>query len=135
MRYFTFLVFVFIFTLSNNANTILTSKDLDKEITIKFQNTKKDFSEYKQTIIFEFHANFTDVEYNIWEENLKNDKYVTKVVSDKKDSHRLVSISLNTPLNRAVAKELFSISIKAKYIVIENKKMLFNVFVSTEIPQ
>lgn len=135
MRILLFLICSSIIFPSHITKANQHTTNSENDVTIVLHTTKEDLSKDNQTLIFEFHANFSEEEFKKWEKNLSNDKYVKKVVSNTKDTFKLITISLNTPLTRSVAKELFSFSIKATYVVFEEEKMLFNVFVSKHIPQ
>ncbi|MDF1675185.1 MAG: hypothetical protein P1U44_05650 [Vicingaceae bacterium] len=107
-----------------------------KEITIDFKTTLEKALENKKELSFLLIANFTDEELKKWRKQLKSDKNVNHVKLSKSSENDGwdVFLTLQNEINKNNAKILFSFSIKADYIIIENEKMLFNVFVSQHIP-
>ncbi|MBQ19171.1 MAG: hypothetical protein CMD31_00295 [Flavobacteriales bacterium] len=107
-----------------------------KEITIDFKTTLEKALKNKKELSFLLIANFTDEELKKWRKQLKSDKNVNHVKLSKSSENDGwdVFLTLQNEINKDNAKILFSFSIKADYIIIENEKMLFNVFVSQHIP-
>jgi len=109
-----------------------------KEITIEFKTTKENlFKEDNGKVLkFKLTAKFNDIELKAWIASVKSDQYVKSVVvgegSDEKGWD--VKVVLKEPINRSVAKTLFSFSLKTDYVVVGEEKFLFNVFISQYVP-
>lgn len=107
-----------------------------KEVTIDFKTSLEEVLKNRKELSFILIANFTDEELKDWEKQVKSDENVKQIKLKKFSDNKgwEVVLSLKDELNRSNAKMLFSLSLKADYIIIENEKMLFNVFVSKHIP-
>jgi len=109
-----------------------------KEITIEFKTRKENlFKEDNGKVLkFKLTAKFNDIELKAWIASVKSDQYVKSVVvgegSDEKGWD--VKVVLKEPINRSVAKTLFSFSLKTDYVVVGEEKFLFNVFISQYVP-
>lgn len=108
----------------------------EKDITIDFNASLEEVLKNKKELSFLLIADFTDKELKAWEKQVKSDENVKHIKLKKSSDNKgwEVILSLKDELNRSNAKMLFSLSLKADYIIIGNEKMLFNVFVSKHIP-
>jgi len=109
-----------------------------KETTIEFKTSKENLfkEENRKVLKFKLTAKFNDTELKVWIASVKSDQYVKSVVvgegSDEKGWD--VKVVLKEPINRSVAKTLFSFSLKTDYVVVGEEKFLFNVFISQYVP-
>lgn len=117
------------------TNTISNEK---KEITIEFKTAKENlFKEDNGKVLkFKLTAKFNDIELKAWIESVKSDQYVKSVVVGEGSVEKGwdVKVILKEPINRSVAKTLFSFSLKTDYVVVGEEIFLFNVFISQYVP-
>ncbi|MBW6483555.1 MAG: hypothetical protein K0B10_10915 [Vicingaceae bacterium] len=117
------------------SNTVSNEK---KEITIEFKTTKENlFKEDNGKVLkFKLTANFNDTELKAWIKAVKSDKYVKSVDvgEGSVENGWDVKVILKEPINRSVAKTLFSFSLKTDYVVVGEETFLFNVFISQYVP-
>lgn len=124
--------------LYNNANVKANpiKSFSGKELTIEFTTTKDKLFTDKTELSFNLIADLTKQELEKWKKLVLNDDNVQtiKITKSKSTKKRNVKLILKTPINRSNGKILFSTAIKADYVIVENEKILYNVFVSTYIP-
>ncbi|PKP39848.1 MAG: hypothetical protein CVT98_00250 [Bacteroidetes bacterium HGW-Bacteroidetes-15] len=117
------------------TNTISNEK---KEITIEFKTTKENLfkEDNGKVLAFKLRANFTDAELKEWIKSIKSDSSVKSVSVENGNIENGwdVKVVLKEPINRSVAKTLFSFSLKTDYVVVGEERFLFNVFISQYVP-
>lgn len=133
------LLLVFCCSVNSFSYANIRTNDKDKkEITIEFKDKKENlFKENNgKVLVFKLKANFTDLELKAWIKSVKSDQYVKSVVVGEGSVEKGwdVKIILKEPINRSIAKILFSFSLKTDYVVVEEEKLLFNVFISQHVP-
>lgn len=137
MKYF-FLILIFS-CLKNEYSYSKTLTSFEKdEITIVFSSSLENLfkEDNGKTLTFKLLAHFSKEDLNAWVKSVKSDQAVKSIsVGDGNiETGWDVKVILKQPINRSIAKTLFSFSLKTDYIMVGEENFLFNVFISQHVP-